>query len=53
MHPPPTAAKPWPTPGERALTAVDPIILQIVEGTLNLDRGGDRICHRAHRAQPR
>jgi N-methylhydantoinase B len=28
-------AKPWPTPGERALTAVDSIILQIVEGTLN------------------
>jgi N-methylhydantoinase B len=33
VHPRP--AKPWPTPGERALTPVDPIILQIVEGTLN------------------
>jgi N-methylhydantoinase B len=29
------AAKPWPTPGERSQTPVDPIILQIVEGTLN------------------
>ena len=31
----PAAAKPWPTPGERNETPVDPIILQIVEGTLN------------------
>jgi N-methylhydantoinase B len=31
----PRPAKPWPTPGERDSTPVDPIILQIVEGTLN------------------
>jgi N-methylhydantoinase B len=29
------SAKPWPTPPERTQTPVDPIILQIVEGTLN------------------
>jgi N-methylhydantoinase B len=33
VHPGP--AKPWPTPGGRDDTPVDPIILQIVEGTLN------------------
>jgi N-methylhydantoinase B len=31
----PAAAKPWPTPGRRNDTPVDPIVLQIVEGTLN------------------
>jgi N-methylhydantoinase B len=35
VHPKAAAAKPWPTPGERNDTPVDPIILQIVEGTLN------------------
>ena len=35
VHPKSAAAKPWPTPGERPQTPVDPIILQIVEGTLN------------------
>jgi N-methylhydantoinase B len=30
-----SGAKPWPTPGARAATPIDPIILQIVEGTLN------------------
>ncbi len=35
MNVPPRPAKPWPTPGERDDTPVDPIILQIVEGTLN------------------
>jgi N-methylhydantoinase B len=31
----PAAAKPWPTPERRNDTPVDPIVLQIVEGTLN------------------
>ncbi len=31
----PAAAKPWPTPQGRNDTPVDPIVLQIVEGTLN------------------
>jgi N-methylhydantoinase B len=31
----PGAAKPWPTPERRTDTPVDPIVLQIVEGTLN------------------
>jgi N-methylhydantoinase B len=31
----PAAAKPWPTPVGRNDTPVDPIVLQIVEGTLN------------------
>jgi N-methylhydantoinase B len=31
----PAAAKPWPTPQRRDDTPVDPIVLQIVEGTLN------------------
>jgi N-methylhydantoinase B len=31
----PAAAKPWPTPEGRNDTRVDPIVLQIVEGTLN------------------
>ena len=31
----PSGAKPWPTPPQRAAVAVDPIVLQIVEGTLN------------------
>jgi N-methylhydantoinase B len=31
----PFAAKPWPTPERRNDTPVDPIVLQIVEGTLN------------------
>jgi N-methylhydantoinase B len=31
----PAAAKPWPTPERRSDTPVDPIVLQIVEGTLN------------------
>ncbi len=31
----PGGAKPWPTPPQRAAVAVDPIVLQIVEGTLN------------------
>jgi N-methylhydantoinase B len=31
----PAAVKPWPTPAGRSDTPVDPIVLQIVEGTLN------------------
>jgi N-methylhydantoinase B len=31
----PAAAKPWPTPKRRSGASVDPIVLQIVEGTLN------------------
>ncbi len=31
----PQTASPWPTPPQRAAVAVDPIVLQIVEGTLN------------------
>jgi N-methylhydantoinase B len=31
----PAAAKPWPTPERRNDSPVDPIVLQIVEGTLN------------------
>jgi N-methylhydantoinase B len=31
----PAAAKPWPTPERCNVTPVDPIVLQIVEGTLN------------------
>jgi N-methylhydantoinase B len=31
----PATAKPWPTPERRNDTPVDPIVLQIVEGTLN------------------
>ena len=31
----PSASKPWPTAPQKPATAVDPIILQIVEGTLN------------------
>jgi hypothetical protein len=31
----PAAVKPWPTPEGRNDTPVDPIVLQIVEGTLN------------------
>jgi N-methylhydantoinase B len=31
----PAATKPWPTPERRNDTPVDPIVLQIVEGTLN------------------
>jgi N-methylhydantoinase B len=41
-------------PGRRAQPAareVDPIVLQIVEGTLN-SISGNRVRHRAHRAPP-
>jgi N-methylhydantoinase B/oxoprolinase/acetone carboxylase alpha subunit len=35
VHSETARASPWPTPPQRAAAAVDPIVLQIVEGTLN------------------
>ena len=35
VHQASAATKPWPTPHRRAAMPVDPIVLQIVEGTLN------------------